>query len=55
MPSPPQGYINSMRAKNTPYSTLNCLQHLRKLSKLISLAEIKLTFFFKKGACAEKF
>lgn len=42
MPSPPLKCINTMRAKNMPYSTLYCLQHLRKLSKLISLAETEL-------------
>ena len=42
-----------MRAKNMLYSTLYCLKHLRKLSKLISLAETELKSL--QGACAGTF
>lgn len=44
---PPLGYINSMRAKNMPYSILYCSQQLRKLSKFICLAETTLKCFSK--------
>lgn len=44
---PPLGYINSMRAKNTPYSILYCSQQLRKLLKFTVLAETTLKCFSK--------